>query len=284
MIVIADSGSTKTHWVALEGSERQDAVTMGLNPRLADDGAFDEAIAQVRKGLLPGGAAVGEIYFYGAGCGTEASCNSVKAKLERRFAGAAVSVGSDLLGACRAVCGNRPGMVGILGTGSNLCYYDGEGVARRRTSTGYILGDEGSGNHIGRRLLKDYLEERMPEELRAMFHETYGLSNDQLLDRLYRQPYANRWLASLASFAAEHRGSEYIASVLADCFEAYFSQLAYFGEHSRLPLDIVGGLTASFSHELTAAAKRLGVPLGTLVGDPMEGLIRFHDTFFLGQQ
>ena len=174
MILIADSGSTKTHWVCLDGEGEHHCTTEGLNPLFAGEEAFVSACGKVCAELLSAAdARVEEVFFYGAGCGQESSRQRVRQYLEKAFGCGNVSVEGDLLGACRATCGRREGLVGILGTGSNLCYYDGEAIARQRTSTGYILGDEGSGNHIGRRLLKDYLEERMPRDVSNMFHDAY---------------------------------------------------------------------------------------------------------------
>ena len=167
-------------------------------------------------------------------------------------------------------------MVGILGTGSNLCYYDGSVIARQRTSTGYILGDEGSGNHIGRRLLKDYLEERMPTHLRAMFHDSYGMTHSQLLDRLYSQPYPNRFLASLTPFAAQHQDDPYITALLHDCFGSFFNQLDYFDAHRNMPLHLVGGIVRTFLPAIRQAAESHRVTLGTLLPDPMQGLVQYH--------
>ena len=227
MILLADSGSTKTHWVGLADGKGRELLTEGLNPRLTSDDTFRDTLVRVRGELLKGDA-VEEIWFYGAGCGTGEVQSRVAQLLEATFGVEAcrVQVAGDLLGACRATCGASAGWVGILGTGSNLCYYDGVDIVRHRVSTGFILGDEGSGNHIGRRLLKDYLEERMPSRISAMFHDTYQMTTDQLIDRLYRQPYPNRFLASLASFADRHQQEPYVAAVLADCFGSFFDQLA----------------------------------------------------------
>ena len=187
-----------------------------------------------------------------------------------------VQVEGDLLGACRATCGYSHGWVGILGTGSNLCFYDGTVITRQRVSTGFILGDEGSGNHIGRRLLKDYLEERMPISLSVMFHDTYPMTTDQFIDRIYRQPHPNRFLASLASFAAEHQQEPYVAAVLDECFGSFFDQLETFGGPQSIPLHLVGGITQSFAHPLSQAAEYRGITLGKTIGDPMAGLVALH--------
>ncbi|MBO4599611.1 MAG: ATPase [Bacteroidales bacterium] len=274
MILIADSGSTKTHWCLVGEEGQQELFTEGLNPRLTDPTVMLSTFQQVRDSF--GVPAL--LYFYGAGCGTEEMQTLICRLLSDAFPNAECHCEGDLLGACRAVCGDGSGMVGILGTGSNLCYYDGVRIALQRRSTGYILGDEGSGNHIGKRLLKDYLEGRMPKVVSDMFHDTYMLSADQLLDRLYRQPYPNRFLASLAAFAAQHQDEEYVAAVLDECFGAFFNLMDFFCGYRHTPLNLAGGLVKSFIFSLQGSAERCHVTLGTLLSDPMEGLIRYHST------
>ena len=277
MILIADSGSTKTHWVCLDGEGEHHSTTEGLNPLFAGEEAFVSACGKVCAELLSAAdTRVEEVFFYGAGCGQESSRQRVRQYLEKAFGCGSVSVEGDLLGACRATCGRREGLVGILGTGSNLCYYDGVMIARQRTSTGYILGDEGSGNHIGRRLLKDYLEDRMPEGLNVMFHDAYKKEKSDFIDCLYRQPNPNRFLASLVPFAAKNRRDNYIQEVLASCFEAFFDQLDYFEGKHGLPLHLVGGIAVEFEEELRRIATQRGVSMGITTSSPITGLVRFH--------
>lgn len=277
MILIADSGSTKTHWVCLDREGEHHCTTEGLNPLFAGEEAFVSACGRVCAELLPAAdARVEEVFFYGAGCGQDVSRRRVRQYLEKAFGCGSVSVEGDLLGACRATCGRTAGLVGILGTGSNLCYYDGEAIAQQRTSTGYILGDEGSGNHIGKRLLKDYLEDRMPMDLSIMFHDTYKKEKADFIVCLYQQPNPNRFLASLVPFAARFRGEEYIQCVLADCFGAFFDQLDYFGDKASLPLHLVGGVVAEFESDLKVIASQRGVSLGVMMSSPAEGLVQYH--------
>lgn len=273
MILIADSGSTKTHWCSVDDGVVRELVTQGLNPRLTDDESLLTVFRQTKEQLGNPDA----VFFYGAGCGIVEMQQKMESLLSVIFPQSDCHCEGDLLAACRATCGCRPGMVGILGTGSNLCYYDGSVIARQRTSTGYILGDEGSGNHIGRRLLKDYLEERMPTHLRAMFHDSYGMTHSQLLDRLYSQPYPNRFLASLTPFAAQHRDDPYITALLHDCFGSFFNQLDYFEAHCNMPLHLVGGIVRTFLPAIRHAAESRGVTLGTLLPNPVQGLLSYHN-------
>lgn len=281
MILLADSGSTKTHWAGVEHHEMVwERVTMGLNPRLTSDEEMVRVLVEVRDSLAQEAAAkIDCIYFYGAGCGTEEVCIRVSYLLQSVFGVVENEVQGDMLGACRAVCGTKPGFVGILGTGSNLCFYDGYVIARRRVSTGYLLGDEGSGNHIGRHLLKDYLEERMPKDISTIFHDTYPYTTEQFIDRIYRQPYPNRFLASLASFADTYQQEEYIKGVLDECFGLFFDQLGYFGDGAGWPLNLVGGITASFPDAIHRSALARNIDLGTLLPGPIQGLVHYHSNF-----
>lgn len=273
MIVVADSGSTKTRWVGMVQGEKREVVTQGLNPRLTDDETLKDTFALARLQMPE---EVEALYFYGAGCGTAVVQQRMRELLAASFDKAVIEVNGDLLGACRASSGSMAGLVGIVGTGSNLCYYDGRKVARQRVSTGFILGDEGSGNHVGRRLLKDYLEERMPKRVSDLFHEEYGYTADQFIDRLYRQPYPNRFLASLVPFAARHREDEYVAQILSSCFDAFFDGTDYFEDYRKLPLHLVGGMTATFEMELRLSAAHHGILLGQFVPDPSEPLLHYH--------
>lgn len=276
MFLLADSGSTKTHWALVHQGQTCELATQGLNPRLTDASAFRFVLRQVRHDLVQDKRPT-DIYFYGAGCGTTEMQQHVRNLLKEVFTATEVEVEGDLLGACRAACGRAPGIVGILGTGSNSCYYDGQGIVRQRVSTGYILGDEGSGNHIGRRLLKDYLEERMPKDIIDLFHDTYQLSNEELINRLYRQPNANRFLASLAGFADKYQHLSYIDEVLTECFGAFFAQLDYYRNgHEDAGLFLIGGITKSFSKKLRSVAQDNGENIDSMIVDPMDGLVRYH--------
>lgn len=274
-ILIADSGGTKTRWT-LAGGDGRVASTAGLNPLLTPEADFHAAVRRM-LGELPGAAAVREVRFYGAGCGTPDMQARVAAWLGNDLPGAAAHVAGDLLGACRAVCGRTAGLVGILGTGSNLCHYDGAAIDRRWTSTGYLLGDEGSGNHIGRRLLKDYLEGTMPEAVATDFHREHPMSHEEFLRHLYEEPYPNRFLASLVPFAVSHKGDPYVEGVVAECFDAFMAQVVRHRLPVTSPLHLVGGLTTPFATALHAAARRAGLALASLTPDPLPGLVLFHE-------
>ena len=272
--LIADSGSSKTHWTT-DGADSMVVSTQGLNPRQTVESDFHAAVEEMLR-QLPVATEAMEVYFYGAGCGTEAMRHRVETWLKSHFPHATLHIHTDLIGACRAVCHHRRGSVGILGTGSNLCHYTGHDIDHSCPSVGYLLGDEGSGNHIGRNLLKDYLEGFMPKVLSDRFHEFCPLTHDQFLTQLYQRPYPNRYLATLTPFAAQWRDDPYIADLLARCFDAFMVQVRRHGLPADEPLHIVGGITRSFAAELYAAAERQGLQTGILMPDPIEGLRSYH--------
>lgn len=278
MLLVADSGSTKTQWM-LVGEEGECLVeTQGLNPHFTSDDQFLSVCSDVRRqtGLQPSNAV--QLFFYGAGCGSDAMKQRVAQLLSRTFCCTRLFVSGDILGACHAVCGHSAGRVGILGTGSNLCYYDGSKIVRQRISTGFILGDEGSGNHIGRCLLKDYLEQYMPKELRRQFELEFPCELSQWLDRLYHQPSPNRFLASLAPFAASHRADAYVRQMLQRCFSAFLQQLDGYADLPVSPLHLVGGVAAAFAPEIRDAAASAGIAIGTIIGRPLPCLVRYCKT------
>ena len=275
MILIADSGSTKTTWMEVESGNK--IVTEGLNPHFTTDEAFLAACQTVRNKFSICNFQF-SIYFYGAGCGSEQQRERVASLLFKAFGTSDIHVETDMLGACRAVCGRERGLVGILGTGSNACYYDGDKIALQAVSTGYILGDHGSANHVGRRLLQDYLAGLMPKNLSGRFHESYPQTKEEFLDAVYHQPNANRFLASLAQFAVEHINDGYCSSEILTCLYDWYSyqleglqRLSYSDK-----LYLVGGFAAHIRPLLDIVAREHGLEIQEVLADPIDGLRRYH--------
>ena len=275
MTLIADSGSTKTTWMEVESGNK--VVTEGLNPHFTSDEQFLAACSLVRQKFSILNFQF-SIYFYGAGCGSEEERERVKALLFKAFGTSMVHVETDMLGACRAVCGRDNGLVGILGTGSNACYYDGDRIALQAVSTGYVLGDHGSANHVGRRLLQDYLAGLMPRNISGRFHEAYPQSKEEFLEAVYHRPNANRFLASLAKFAVEHISDDYCASeILISLYEWYSYQLEGLQNLSFCDrLYLVGGFAARIKPLLDTVAKDKGLVIKEVLADPIDGLRRYH--------
>lgn len=261
-LLIADAGSTKTEWALLEGSACAPRTfeTPGVNALMASAEALREAFAG-----LP---AADRIVYYGAGCATPEVCRKVADALP-----AEAEVGSDMLGAGRALLGRQPGLAAILGTGSNSASMADGQILRNMPPLGYILGDEGSGAALGRRLLREaYRFGLLRPELEAFAGMDYG----QIIARVYREPAANRWLASLVPFIVANR--EALSDVIAAEFDAMFAAWARFYPERRVAF--TGGVASALSPELRAAAERAGFEITEILKRPMSGLILYHSHEF----
>lgn len=279
MILIADSGSTKTTW-ALTSSDNK-VVTEGLNPHFTSDETFFAACSAVKLHFHISTLNF-QIYFYGAGCGSNSQRKRVRQLLTQCFGSSNIYVETDMLGACRAVSGHEAGLVGILGTGSNACYYDGTAIKCQPTSTGFILGDKGSANYVGRILLNDYLTHRMPAKTRRIFHEHVKMSDAKLIDAVYHQPNANRFLASLAPFAVKQQVDDnYCGGVILDALHNWYLDpllpLCQRSHFRKGTLNIVGGFAKAIEPSIRRYFEDAGLKVGNIVADPMEGLLAFHN-------
>lgn len=282
MHLIADSGSTKTDWSLCNGSATLNSIqTQGINPYHQTE----EAIEQVfRDELLPQlvlSPAVRDqeslkVIFYGAGCANETACNRVREALKKVLETEDVTIHSDLLGAARALCGREEGIACVLGTGSNSCLYNGKEITSNIPPLGYILGDEGSSAVLGRRLVGDCLKRQLPEAICDEFLKEYGLTQEIILEKVYRQPLANRFLASLTPFLSKHKEVPEIHNLLVESFVAFFVRNVKQYRRPWLPIHFVGSIANAFSSELKEAAESLGMELGTIMQSPMEGLIKYH--------
>lgn len=276
MRLIADSGSTKTTWALVDANHTPTQLfnTTGLNPRTT---AEEQFIAIVKSALqqLPQDTTLTALTFYSAGCGTSEVKTRVTRYLHNLLPDTDVQVESDMLGACRALCCKTAGMVGILGTGSNACYYNGERVVKQVPSLGYVLGDEGSGNHIGRKLLKSCWDGTMPQELIDSFHKFNPDTLDEVLNHLYRLPHPNRYLATYAPFAAQNRTHPYIHTLLIESFSQYLQQQVVRLNVPDNTLHLVGSVAYTYREEIQEAASPLGLIIGKVLKEPIEGLIAY---------
>ena len=276
MILIADCGSTKTDWVLYNGSEIVARVkTQGLNPAQQSSEEILEILANELKDNIDTDAPK-TIYFYGAGCGYDNAINRMRTALELIFATKDIPIASDLLAAAHAMCGHEEGIVCIIGTGSNSCLYDGEKIVENTPSLGYILGDEGSGAHLGRQLVSDCLKKQLPKELREKFMEQYNLNIATILERVYHTTLPNRWLASFTPFLYENKENVEIKMLLKHCFTQFFQRNTMVYRRSWLPIHVVGGVGLNFEAEIRETAESLGLSIGNIVESPMEGLIEYH--------
>ena len=280
MYLIADSGSTKTDWCLCNGSTIiSDIQTQGINPYHQTEEAIE---AVLREELLPQSSqliaqgAQLKIIFYGSGCANETACNRIKEALHQVLGAEDITVHSDLLGAARALCGHEEGIACVLGTGSNSCLYDGKDIIANTPPLGYILGDEGSSAVLGRRLVGDCLKNQLPEAIRDEFLAEYQLTQEIILEKVYRQPLANRFLASLTPFLSKHREVPEVHKLLVESFTDFFVRNVKQYRRPWLRIHFVGSIANAFSAELKEAAESLGMVIGTIMQSPMEGLVKFH--------
>lgn len=275
--LIADAGSTNCEWRMISGREITVLPkTRGFNPtyepaeNLVTELALFREFAEVAE-------YVAVVHYYGAGCKAPQAQRKVQAALGEKFPDAEVVVRSDLLGAARAVYDGSPLLCGILGTGSNACYFDGERLEKTTPSLGYLLGDEGSGNHVGRMLLRDYFYKRMPETLRTAFAATYNLELPHVLESIYRGDQPAGYLAQFARFAGEQRDVPYIQSVVRGAIHQFLTtHITAFSDYERLPLGMVGSIAHHFADAIKAEAESLGMPCGTILERPIEALAEYH--------
>jgi N-acetylglucosamine kinase-like BadF-type ATPase len=225
---------------------------------------------------LPG-EALTKIFFYGAGCGTELRREIIRKALHQNFPGAPVIVETDLTGAAHAMLGDEPGMVVILGTGTNSGIYDGKRIVTTIDSLGYILGDEGSGAAIGRKMVRDYLRNYFPSPLGDLFKEEFPFTRDQVLDRLYYQPFPSRFLAQWVKFAARHIQQSYIQSIVQESFKELFQQLiVHYDAYRQYPFNCCGSVGYIFKEILEATAVQFGITPGRILASPIDDLLAWH--------
>ena len=282
MFLIADSGSTKTDWcLCLDNSSEMIFQTQGINPYHQAEEVIEQVLfEELLPHLSPYAERMQEekikVVFYGAGCANETACSRVELAIRKVLSADEVVIYSDLLGAARALCGHDEGVACVLGTGSNSCLYDGKGIIANVPPLGYILGDEGSSAVLGRRLVGDCLKNQLPELVRNEFLAEYELTQEIILERVYRQPLANRFLASLTPFLSKHRDVPEVHRLLVESFVDFFVRNVKQYRRPWLPIHFVGSIANAFSAELKEAAESLGLELGRILKSPMEGLIKYH--------
>lgn len=273
-ILIADSGSTKTDWLCGSG-ETTLVHTQGINPFHQDRETIREILLQE---LLPqvNVQEVTNVCFYGSGVRPELE-PVMRGLLNEVFPQAgAVEAHSDLLGAARALCGRESGIACILGTGANSCFYDGTGIVQNTPAMGYILGDEGSGASLGKRLVHDLYKGILSKEMVNEFEQFTGFTMATVIDKVYRQPMANRFLASLSGFIHSRLDHPEISRLVTDCFVDFFRFNIAPYQRPDLPVSFVGSIAWYYQEPLREAADSLGYRIGKIVRSPLDGLRSYH--------
>ena len=277
MILIADRGSTKTDWclVEKEGGTARRFTTKGTNPFFQTEEEISEEIAALATRL--DGERPEAVHFYGAGCGFPDKIETVTRVLRRQLGTDRVEVSTDMLAAARGLCGHRPGIACILGTGSNSCFYDGEKIAENVSPLGFILGDEGSGAVLGRLLVGSLLKNQMTPGLKEEFLAQTGLTPAEIIDRVYRQPFPNRFLAGLSSFLHRHLDDPGVHSLVLGSFCDFFRRnVMQYKNYREHRVHFTGSVAFHYREVLKEAAQMSGISLGDVLQSPLEGLLRYH--------
>jgi len=285
-ILIADSGSTKTDWRLMTPRQAVEAyTTLGLNPYLqTEEGVFQEIDQNLRTKIPSQAATVDKIYFYGAGVANEEKAEFFRQTLRQVFPSAlTVEAWSDLFGAARALCGTKAGIVCILGTGSNSCYYDGQTMVDNVPPCGYILGDEGSGTALGKKLLSAFLKRGLSAAASQKLIEQHQLTKDEILERVYKKPFPNRFLAGFAIFMRENLDDESIAKLIETGFEEFLDRnVVHYPQHKELPIHFTGSIAFYFREPLEKVLYQRQLQIGRIIKVPIDDLVEFHKKWHRG--
>lgn len=283
--LIVDSGSTKTSWcfAFLPDTKSADGArtvtTEGLNPAVMSAEEVEEKIAKALNHCLQSlsisAADVDNVFFYGAGC-IAGRAGVVSESIQSILVDARIYVADDLLGAARALCGHKAGIACILGTGSNSCLYDGKNIVAHTPALGYVLGDEGSGAVLGRKFLNAVLKQTLPENIRKRFLQESGLNMAEVINRVYRSPAPNRFLASMSKYIHGYLDEKEVRDIVIDNFEDFIrNNILAYGDKFRT-INVVGSIAYHYKGQLTEAASRNGFQIGKIIKSPIEGLIEYH--------
>jgi len=275
MILIADGGSTKTEWCVTEqGKQVQRIITKGMNPYFQSE---EEISGEIQSALIPDlkTTTFDAVYFYGAGCLPE-KISMMKRAIGKYLDVKEIEVNSDILAAAHGLSGRNSGIVCILGTGSNSCYYDGEKVVSNVSPLGFILGDEGSGAVLGKLLVGDLLKNQLPAGLKEKFLQQFDLTSGMIIERVYRQPFPNRFLASLSPFLAQNLEVPEIRLLVLNAFKAFLNRNVKQYDYQHNKVHFVGSVAYYYKDILEEAINDCGMQLGNIMQAPMEGLIKYH--------
>ncbi len=274
--LIADSGATKCEWRLIQDGQVQTIKTTGLSPYFLSGEKIAGVLQTELLANMPA-VPVSKVAFYGAGLGNPDNVKLIKALLHKTFAEATITVTHDLMAAVHATAGRQRGVVAILGTGSNSCYYNGKKIMKNSPGLGYVLGDEGSGAYLGKKVIQYYLYHTFDEDLRARFDAAFTVTPKNILESVYNGPMPSRYLASYALFLAQNRGHYMIENIVEDGLNDFFFQhLCKYTESWKLPIHFAGSVAYGFKDVIANLCGVYEFELGAIVQSPMEGLLRYH--------
>jgi N-acetylglucosamine kinase-like BadF-type ATPase len=275
MQLIADSGSTKVDWRAIkEDGSVVEISTEGINPVFQ---TREQILDIFNTKLVPVlGNGVKQIFFYGAGVVSPEICGALSGYFKEVFPESECYAASDVLAAARALCGHKPGIACILGTGSNSCMYDGKDIVKNVRAGGFILGDEASGGYLGKRLISDFIKGLLPKEIEDVFVERYGLDYMAIVQKVYKESLPSRFLASFSPFINEFRSHPHIDNLLRTSFDEFFTRNIYHYDYKNYEVNLVGSVAFYYQDILKEVAATRGVKIGKILKTPIDGLIEFH--------
>lgn len=278
MILIADSGGSKTDWrLVLQDGKIEQASSPGFNPYYQPIEDLKKIVQEILLPKIPKNEKVKEIYFYGAGVSSEKNQLSIKTAFLEFFPQSQIEIGWDLLAAARALCGNEPGIACIMGTGSNSCLYDGKNIIDNVANLGWILADEGSGANIGRKFLVDYLRKKLPDNLAKQFHARFPFSREEFLEKVYQEEKPSAFLASFARFIFQHLKEPYCYQLIYSSFaEFYENNVMKYGNYQNLKVHFTGSIAFYFSDILRQVANDKGITVKNILEGPIAGLTLYH--------
>ena len=274
--IIADSGATKCQWTLVLGNQKKTITTIGISPYFL---TTDQIVETIAKGFNKkvDTDIINAVYFYGTGLSNPLNVASIKKALKKVFPKADLDIQTDLVAVARATCQHSKGVACILGTGSNTGYFNGKKIVKNSPGLGYVLGDEGSGAYLGKKVLQYYLYKTFDEELMHAFESKYPINKDQILDAIYKQPLPNRYMASFSEFLSEHRGHYMIENIIEDGInDFFFAHLNKLNESWLYPIHFAGSVAYIFRDVIKQLATAYELEIGTIVKSPMESLIAFH--------
>lgn len=278
MLLIADSGSTKTHWrvVDEDGNEIRSVITEGLNPYFSSK---ERITSTIKQSIVPLVSDVEKVFFYGAGCGLPVKAMVVKEALDDSIASRYPSeVQGDILGAARCLLQDEEGIACILGTGANSCVYDGRDITGIMPSLGYMFSDWGSGTVMSKDMLALLLQEKLPSGMQEDFYDTYQLTRPEILDHIYNKPLPNRFLASFTPFLLKYAEVPGCRDIIRDNFARFFQYyvMRYPAGNRSVKVSFIGSVAYGFEGYLVQAAEQFGIVIEKIVQHPMDGLVKYH--------
>ena len=279
MILVVDSGSTKTDWIALDknGKEIFSTKTLGLNPQMLSNEILNERIKN-NFDIYKNRKSVEKLFFYGAGCGVESTQERILKVFNSIFINSEFDIKEDTYAAVySAVDIGTPSILNIIGTGSNCSYYDGEKIIQKVQSLGYVLMDYASGNYYGKYLIRAYYFNKMPEDLRKEFGENYDLSPNSIKNKLYREENPNTYLAGFAKFLIENKSNEYFKEIIFKGLERFIDyQILQYDDFSKVDIHYVGSIAYYLRDEITKIGKKYNLKTGKFIQRPIIGLVDYH--------